>query len=175
MGLKVFDLQCDNGHLFEGWFGSHEDYDSQQARGLVTCPMCHSASIEKRLSAPRLNVGHFNDAQREAQHEAQQKSAEQATQSVPQNTTSADANSVIAATPELAQLQAAIMVQMREFISKTENVGDRFAEEARRIHEGESQERPIRGVATREEREALAEDGIAVVALPDFLDTDRMQ
>jgi hypothetical protein len=67
------------------------------------------------------------------------------------------------------------MVQMREFIRKTENVGDRFADEARKIHEGESEERPIRGTATQEERESLAEDGIAVVALPDFLDTDRMQ
>lgn len=175
MGLKVFDLQCDNGHLFEGWFGSHEDYDSQQARGLVTCPMCQSASIEKRLSAPRLNVGHFNDAQREAQHEAQRKSADQPAQNATQSTSPVDGNSVIAATPELAQLQAAILVQMREFVSKTENVGERFAEEARRIHEGESDERPIRGTATREEREALAEDGIAVVALPDFLDTDRLQ
>ena len=175
MGLKVFDLQCDNGHLFEGWFGSHEDYDSQQTRGLLTCPMCHSATIEKRLSAPRLNVGHFNDAQREAQHEAQQKSAEQSAQPVSKDVLPTDNHGVIAATPELAQLQAAIMVQMREFISKTENVGDRFAQEARRIHEGESDERPIRGTATREEREALAEDGIAVVALPDFLDTDRMQ
>ena len=67
------------------------------------------------------------------------------------------------------------MQQMREFIRQTENVGDRFAQEARRIHEGDSDERPIRGTATREERESLAEDGIAVVALPDFLDTDRLQ
>ena len=64
---------------------------------------------------------------------------------------------------------------MREFIRKTENVGDRFADEARRIHDGSADERPIRGVATSEEREALAEEGIAVVALPDFLDTDRLQ
>ena len=162
MGLKVFDLQCGNGHLFEGWFGSHEDYDSQEARGLVTCPVCQSGSVVKRLSAPHLNVGHFSDAQ-----------------AMPASSASdAGSRELVTATPEsgqLVQLQAAILQQMREFIRKTENVGDRFADEARRIHEGSADERPIRGVATHEEREALAEEGIAVVALPDFLDTDRLQ
>jgi len=164
MGLKVFDLQCDNGHLFEGWFGSHEDYDSQEARGLVTCPVCQSASVVKRLSAPHLNVGHFNDAQATPLPSASDAGSRELV--------------AAAATPEsgqLVQLQAAILQQMREFIRKTENVGDRFADEARRIHDGSADERPIRGVATSEEREALAEEGIAVVALPDFLDTDRLQ
>lgn len=163
MGLKVFDLQCENNHLFEGWFGSHEDYDSQEARGLITCPVCQSGSIVKRLSAPHLNVGHFL--------------ADAGGPASAREGTSAD-REVVAATPEsgqMAQLQAAILQQMREFIRKTENVGERFADEARRIHEGSADERPIRGVATREEREALAQEGIAVVALPDFLDTDRLQ
>ena len=60
--MKVFDLQCEElAHIFEGWFASHEDYDSQQARGLVSCPVCGSDRVIKRLSAPRLNVGHFRD------------------------------------------------------------------------------------------------------------------
>ena len=172
MGLKVFDLQCSNSHIFEGWFGSHEDYDSQQARGLVTCPMCQSDTITKRLSAPRLNVGHFSEAQIAAESSS---SAASPSGSTTLSTAVQQAQSVVAASPELAQIQAAVMVQMREFIRKTENVGDRFADEARKIHEGESEVRPIRGTATQEERESLAEDGIAVVALPDFLDTDRMQ
>ena len=162
MGLKVFDLQCGNGHLFEGWFGSHDDYDSQEARGLVTCPVCQSGTVVKRLSAPHLNVGHFGDVQ--------------ATPSA--SASDAGSRELAAATPEsgqLVQLQAAILQQMREFIRKTENVGDRFADEARRIHDGSADERPIRGIATLQEREALAEEGIAVVALPDFLDTDRLQ
>ena len=169
MGLKVFDLQCSNSHLFEGWFGSHEDYDSQQARGLLTCPVCQSDSITKRLSAPRLNVGHFS---------ASEQAGESARHDAPgsgSGASSQQAQNVVAASPELAQIQAAVMIQMREFIRKTENVGDRFAQEARKIHEGETQERPIRGTATRQERESLAEEGIAVVAVPDFLDTDRMQ
>jgi len=164
MGLKVFDLQCEHGHLFEGWFGSHEDYDSQQASGLLTCPVCHSATIEKRLSAPRLNVGHFDVEPRASEASGAGASASRET--------------VVASSPEalqLAQIQAAIMQQMRELVRNTENVGSGFAEEARRIHEGESEERPIRGTATPEEREALVEDGIAVVALPDFLDADQLQ
>ena len=164
MGLKVFDLQCEHGHLFEGWFGSHEDYDAQQTRGLLTCPMCHSATIEKRLSAPRLNVGHFDAESRISDGAGAGASASRET--------------VVASSPEalqLAQIQAAIMQQMRELVRNTENVGSGFAEEARRIHEGESEERPIRGTATPEEREALVDDGIAVVALPDFLDADQLQ
>jgi len=164
MGLKVFDLQCEHGHLFEGWFGSHEDYDSQQSRGLLTCPMCHSATIEKRLSAPRLNVGHFDVEPRASEAGGAGMGTSRET--------------VLASSPEalqLAQIQAAIMQQMRELVRNTENVGSGFAEEARRIHEGESEERPIRGTATPEEREALVEDGIAVVALPDFLDADQLQ
>ncbi len=157
MGLKVFDLQCEHGHVFEGWFGSHEDYDSQQARGLVTCPVCQSAVIEKKLSAPRLNVGHYAEPVQPSASESREVVA-----------TSQNAN-------QLAQLQAFVLQQMRELVSNTENVGERFAEEARRIHAGESDERPIRGIATREERESLAEEGIAVVSLPDFLDVDRLQ
>ncbi len=173
MGLKVFDLQCSNSHIFEGWFGSHEDYDSQQARGLVTCPMCQSDTITKRLSAPRLNVGHFSATQIAA--ESSSDIASQGATSGGMSAAVQQVQSVVAASPELAEIQAAVMVQMREFIRKTENVGDRFADEARKIHEGETEVRPIRGTATPEERESLAEDGIAVVALPDFLDTDRMQ
>lgn len=157
MGLKVFDLQCEHGHVFEGWFGSHEDYDSQQARGLVTCPVCQSAVIEKKLSAPRLNVGHYAEPVQPSASESREVVA-----------TSQNAN-------QIAQMQAFVLQQMRELVSYTENVGERFAEEARRIHAGESDERPIRGIATREERESLAEEGIAVVSLPDFLDVDRLQ
>lgn len=148
MALKVFDLQCEHGHIFEGWFGSHEDYDAQQARGLVSCPVCGSASITKRLSAPRLNVAHLH----------------------------APAPSAGASDAEkMAALQAVVMRQVRALLRNTENVGARFAEEARRIHEGEADDRPIRGTATPEERQALAEEGIDVMAVPDFLDDERLQ
>jgi len=154
MSLKVFDLQCEHGHLFEGWFGSHEDYDSQQARGLVTCPVCNSASISKRLSAPQVNVGH---------------APEPARQAAAMGGPAADPGG------QLGRLQAAFMQRMREIVRNTENVGERFAQEARRIHEGSAEARAIRGTATRDEREALAAEGIAVMALPDIFDDDRMQ
>ncbi len=152
MALKVFDLQCEHGHIFEGWFGSHEDYDAQQARGLVTCPVCASASITKRLSAPRLNVAHLH--------------APAAQPAPPAGASDAE---------KMAAMQAVVMRQVRALLRNTENVGPRFAEEARRIHEGDADERPIRGTATPEERESLAADGIDVMALPDFLDDDRLQ
>lgn len=152
MALKVFDLECDHSHVFEGWFGSHEDYDAQQARGLVTCPVCGSATITKRLSAPRLNVAHLH--------------APAAQPLVPPGASDAE---------KMAALQAAVMRQVRALVRSTENVGPRFAEEARRIHEGDADDRPIRGTATVEEREALAEDGIEVMSVPDFLDDERLQ
>ena len=152
MALKVFDLQCEHSHVFEGWFGSHEDYDAQQARGLVTCPTCGSAHITKRLSAPRLNVSHLHAP-------AAQPAA------VPAGASDAE---------KMAALQAVVMKQVRALLRNTENVGPRFAEEARRIHEGDADDRPIRGTATPEERESLADDGIAVMAVPDFLDDDHL-
>lgn len=153
MALKVFDLQCEHSHIFEGWFGSHEDYDAQTARGLVTCPVCGSATITKRLSAPRLNVSHLHAPAAQ-------------TPAVPAGASDAE---------KMAAVQALVMKQVRALLRNTENVGPRFAEEARRIHDGDADERPIRGTATVEERQALAEDGIDVMAVPDFLDDERLQ
>ncbi|MCY1381366.1 hypothetical protein D9M69_692640 [compost metagenome] len=76
---------------------------------------------------------------------------------------------------KIAAVQAVVMRQVRALLRNTENVGPRFAEEARRIHEGDADERPIRGTATPQERASLAEDGIDVMAVPDFLDDERLQ
>ncbi len=76
---------------------------------------------------------------------------------------------------QMAQLQAEVMRHIRQMVRNTENVGARFAEEARRMHDGQAQERAIRGTATPEEREELAEEGIAVMPIPEFLDDDRLQ
>ncbi|CAM3512696.1 Regulatory protein FmdB Zinc ribbon domain-containing protein [Bordetella sputigena] len=157
--MKVFDLQCDEqGHLFEGWFASHENYDEQQARGLVSCPICGANKVSKRLSAPRLNVSHLKAAKAAPQPPAQSAPAAAAGEPA-----------------DMARLQAAILQQVRDMVRKAENVGPRFAEEARRIHEGEADERPIRGTSTPEERQALAEEGIDFLALPDIFDDDRLQ
>jgi hypothetical protein len=170
MAFKVFDLQCDQSHIFEGWFSSHEDYDAQQARGLLTCPICNSATITKRLSAPRLNVSHLRNPQPKTPESPQTSSA-----SAPPAAPSGNGSVAALDATAVARMQAAVLQEIRNVIRNTENVGTRFAEEARLIHEGEAEERAIRGTATPEEREALAEDGIAVVALPDFLDDDKLQ
>lgn len=151
MALKVFDLQCEHGHLFEGWFGSHDDYDAQQARGLVACPVCASSRVSKRLSAPHLNVAHLRAP-------------------VPQTPAASQTP-----TTAMVHLQAQILRQVRDLIRKADNVGTRFAEEARRIHTGDADDRPIRGNTTPEERAALSDEGIDVMALPALLDDERLQ
>lgn len=173
MALKVFDLQCDQDHLFEGWFSSREDYDAQQARGLLTCPMCGSATITKRLSAPRLNVSHLR-AQTQP-NTAANAEPEPGRAATPPSASGGVSSPATADPAAVARIQAAVLQEIRKVIRNTENVGSRFAEEARRIHEGEADERPIRGTATPQEREALREDGIDVMAVPDFLDDERLQ
>lgn len=133
--MKVLNLRCEHSHTFEGWFASAEDFESQCARGLVECPMCGSTAITKGLSAPRLNLG----ASREAD--------------VPKALPAAD-------TPEARWMRA-----VREVMASTEDVGERFTEEARRMHYGEAEERGIRGQASPEQAEALLDEGIVVVPL----------
>lgn len=165
MALKVFDLQCDAGHLFEGWFASHDDYDSQQTRGLIACPLCQSAQVKKLPSAPHIN------SSRSALPVADVQSTEVSAGPVAQQAQGAQATEGALA---LQQLQAAVLSQLRQAVGRAEDVGPAFASEARAIHDGESQARPIRGTASVQERQALADDGIAVMAIPDFLADDRL-
>ena len=141
--MKVLNLQCSHGHGFEGWFASNEAFETQLADGLVECPMCGGKEVTKMLSAPRLNLGGGKEAA----------APEQAQQQVQQ---------------EAAQQHGRWLRAVRELMASTEDVGDRFAAEARKIHFGEGKERGIRGQGAREERAALAEEGIAVmqIALP---------
>lgn len=146
--MKVLDLQCAHQHSFEGWFGSEDDFQSQLSRGLVECPLCGSSEIIKKLSAPRLNLGAVQ---------------------VPTKTDAAPAaepSSAVAAPTPSPEAQAAWMKMVRHVIANTEDVGNQFAEEARKIHYGERKERNIRGEATAEETEALLDEGIDVLPLP---------
>ena len=135
--MKVLNLQCSHTHSFEGWFASEDDFQSQLARGLVECPLCGDNQVTKMLSAPRLNLGAVEPAARQD----------------------------VVSMPD-ASLQAAWMKMVRHVMANTDDVGERFAEEARRIHYGETEERSIRGQASREETEALIEEGIGVLPLP---------
>jgi len=144
--MKVLDLQCAHGHGFEGWFASEEDFGNQLERELLECPLCGDKTIAKLPSAPRLNLGAREPARERAQPAA---AGEQA----------------VAALPPAA-MQAAWMQMVRRVMAQTEDVGERFAEEARRMHYGETEERGIRGQATRAQTEELLDEGIAVMPLP---------
>src|SRR5215813_9786341 len=140
MALKVFDLICTNEHPFEGWFSSENDFETQLEKGQLACPMCGSIEVRKTPSATRRNFG--------AQPERQQGERQQALLPTPQ------------------QMQMAFLRIAREIAANTEDVGDRFAEEARKIHYEEVPTRGIRGTTTREEAEALEEEGINVMPFP---------
>ena len=137
--MKVLNLQCAHHHAFEGWFGSEDDFRAQLERGLVECPICGDTAVAKLPSAPRLNLG------------AQPASS---------------ANQEVATVPDPATLQAAWLKMVRRVMANTEDVGERFTEEARRIHYGESAERGIRGQASAEQTQELLEEGIGVLPLP---------
>ncbi len=147
--MKVLDLQCAHGHAFEGWFSSEDDYQDQLARQLLECPLCGDTGVAKLPSAPRLNLG--GAAAPAAPAEARPAGPAGATP--------------VAAMPPAA-LQAAWMHMVRRVMASTEDVGERFAEEARKMHYGEADERGIRGQATREQTEELLDEGIAVMPLP---------
>lgn len=154
--MKVLNLRCANGHVFEGWFGSDEDFMDQNGRGLVECPLCADQVITRLPSAPRLNLSGAREP------EAPAAPARPSQPAQPQSLQPAQSPQP----PQPADLQAAWLHAVRELMARTEDVGTRFAEEARRIHYGETPERGIRGQASAEERAALLDEGIETFALP---------
>jgi hypothetical protein len=144
--MKVFDLACEHGHAFEGWFASAAAFDDQLARSLVHCPVCDTAQVRRTPSAPRLNLSAPSEPRAEP---AAVRPGEQAT-----------------AMPTDAQLRALWLHAARHLVRNTEDVGERFAEEARRIHYREAPERGIRGVTTAEQRAELEDEGIDVFSFP---------
>lgn len=133
-----FSLCCERGHGFEGWFRDNGDFDAQSARGLVECPVCGSAKVSKALMAPAVSTA------RKQEKMALARSAEQKR--------------------IMGELKA-LSEKMRE---NAEDVGDRFAAEARKIHFGEADARGIYGQATPEEAASLHEDGVEFLPLPTF-------
>ena len=139
--MKVIDLRCASGHGFEGWFASEDDFLQQNGRGLVECPLCADRSITRLPSAPRLNLS----------------GAREAAPAAPPAGPAADLQ---------ADRHGVWMQAVRQLMASTEDVGERFAEEARRIHYGETPQRGIRGQATSDQRAAVADEGIEVVSIP---------
>lgn len=139
--MIVFDLRCADGHVFEIWFGSTNDYENQKARGLVACPYCGDTGVEKAVMAPRV--------------------AAKSNRNAPSRQTMAKPD------PEkLKQVMTAMAEIQKKLLADSTFVGSRFADEARAMHHGEKDERPIHGKATLEETRSLIEEGVPVAPLP---------
>ncbi|HEU4987511.1 MAG TPA: DUF1178 family protein [Rhizobiaceae bacterium] len=135
-----FSLACEQDHEFEAWFRNNDDFDKQQKRKLVTCPQCGSTKVEKALMAPAVSTGRKKAQMALAMGEEQKRA--------------------------MAQLKA-LAEKVRQ---NAEYVGDKFAEEARKIHFGEAEMRGIYGEATLDQAKSLAEDGVEFMPLPTFPD-----
>ncbi len=158
--MKVYNLACPLDHRFEGWFASEQDYLAQQDKGILACPLCDSAEITRMPSAP---------------HIAKSGSSKDIPSSTELTISKGQAGNLSGEVVALtggdhshleAQVQAAFLKGMRDLMSRSEDVGNTFAEEARRIHYKESPERSIRGQTTLDEAEALRDEGIEVMAVP---------
>lgn len=136
-----FSLACANGHGFEGWFSSNADFDAQKERGLVECPECGSVEVSKSLMAPSVSTARKREKQQSKQ---------------------------LAMAPEQREMMTKLRQMVQAVKANSENVGERFPEEARKIHYGEVEARGIFGKASGEEARSLIEEGIAVAPLPDF-------
>jgi len=159
--MKVLDLHCQNHHAFEGWFASEGDYRSQVEGGLLECPMCGDKTITRLPSAPRINMGGRGRSLDEVSASSASEGDSSAGAAVP----AASAGGVPPVVAKAAVLQTLWLKTVQQVLAHTDDVGDRFAEEARRMHYGEAEERAIRGHATAEDAEALREEGIEVLAL----------
>lgn len=139
-----YSLICDQDHEFEAWFGSSDDYDKQRKRGFVECPHCGSVKVSKALMAPGIAGTKKSD------------NASQALTNI---------------APQMPEEVVEKIREIKQHIEKTsENVGDKFPEEARKIHYGESEARGIYGKASIKEASELAEEGVGVVPIPELPD-----
>ncbi|QPQ55952.1 DUF1178 family protein [Allosphingosinicella flava] len=139
--MIVFDLRCGQDHVFEIWFGSSGDYADQKARGLVACPYCGDTDVDKAVMAPRV--------------------------SAKGNRAAPDMRPVASQNPEaMKDMMAAMAALQKRMLAQSTYVGGRFADEARAIHHGEKDARPIHGKATAAETRSLIEEGVPVAPLP---------
>ena len=133
-----FSLACDDGHEFEGWFRSNDDFDKQKKRGLIDCPDCGSHRVDKTLMAPAVSTGRKQEKMALAMNAEQRR----------------------------------IMGEMKALSDKlrenADYVGGKFAEEARKIHFGETEARGIYGEASPDEAKSLVEDGVPFMPIPVF-------
>lgn len=183
--MLVVDLHCEHGHVFEGWFASADDLASQQARGLVSCPVCASTEVVRRPSATRLNVSALKAEKAAAQAPARTGPAhraghapsgrgdvtqtgvtqQRAPQAAPLQPQAAPADTE-QGVPSIEAMQAMYLQAVRHVLQHTEDVGEGFVKEVRNIHRGDAPQRAVRGQADQDEVAELKEEGIDVMSLP---------
>ena len=157
-----YQLICDKSHEFEGWFGDSAAFESQQASGFLTCPVCGSAEVRRALMAPNL----ASPKTRKTDLAEQQPSAQPEPQPQPQAPQQASAALPPAAARKMQELMSEMRALQTRIREECRDVGNDFAEEARKIHYGEVEPEGIYGQATAEEREALDEEGIEIMDMP---------
>lgn len=171
--MIVFDLKCENAHQFESWFRSSSAFEEQKHAGLVTCPYCDSSSVTKALMAP--NVSAKGNQTRTSSVHSKNTEASAPVSAAPSSPAS-KLPAAVSTSPEvekLVQQAADVMSKIQEHVEKNcDNVGDQFAEEARKIHYGEADERGIYGNASADEAKELIDEGIDVLPLPTVRRTD---
>lgn len=144
--MIVFDLCCPEGHRFEGWFGSSEDFAGQQARGLVECPQCGATEIAKAPMAPAV--------------------PRKGNQKVPKTKPEAALAAGGGPPPEVAQALEKLAQMQAEALKSSKYVGDNFAEQSRAMHYGDREAETIHGKASPREAKALADEGVPIAPLP---------
>ncbi len=149
-----YALVCDEAHEFESWFASAGAYDEQARRGFVTCPFCNSPRVAKAIMAP--NVARRD---REDSVTAPAPAAVQPSQGAP-------SQDMLLVDSKMAEVRAMVRALREKIMEHTTDVGAAFPEEARRIHDGDAEARPIRGQASWEEARALIEDGVEIMPIP---------
>lgn len=152
--MIIYDLSCEQGHRFEGWFRSADDFESQLERHFVRCPQCESSNVRRIPSAVAIGGSQADEIELGGAHAAKGQGMAAAMMSGD------------------GQIRALYRQLVEAIVANTEDVGASFAEEARRIHYNEAPERPIRGQATSDEREALHDEGIDILHLPLLKDDD---
>ena len=149
-----YQLKCGNDHAFEGWFGSSKAYDTQSKRKLVTCPICGTANVEKAIMAPRIARSRSRKTVRSEDVAIEQTPATSANRS--QHMLNGEQRKLLSTMRKLRD----------EMLAKSDYVGPRFAEEARRIHNEEVPARGIHGEATPDEVAELKEEGVKIYPVP---------
>lgn len=169
-----YTLVCDSAHTFEGWFRNSDDFEAQVGRKLVLCPTCGTANVKKGLMAPAVSTSRKREAISGAMdadiQSAPQEAAGDASGASPavQNQAPMQQSALLPTDMRQKEIIEALRVVRAKMIENSENVGQDFAEEARKIHYGEAEERNIYGQTTPKDAEDLIDEGISVLPLPEL-------